>query len=204
MSDPTTAPATPPAAPPTTTEPPAAPEFKAPATQADLDRIIEARLARERAQYADYADLKKKADEHDAYVESQKTESQKAIDAAKTEATTATTQTFLSRIVGAEVKALAGAAGFNDPADALQVLDPKNLPVKGDEPDTDAIKALVEKLATDKPYLLKTEPAKKTPTTRPKAPDGVKPEQETHEGKGRAAAALRQLGVSRKGGMTET
>jgi len=33
-------------------------EFRAPATQADLDRIIQDRVARERAKYADYDDLK--------------------------------------------------------------------------------------------------------------------------------------------------
>lgn len=33
-------------------------EFKAPATQADLDRIVQDRVARERAKYADYEDLK--------------------------------------------------------------------------------------------------------------------------------------------------
>lgn len=33
-------------------------EFKAPASQADLDRIIQDRVARERAKYADYDDLK--------------------------------------------------------------------------------------------------------------------------------------------------
>lgn len=36
-------------------------EFKAPATQADLDRIIQDRVARVKAGYADYDDLKAKA-----------------------------------------------------------------------------------------------------------------------------------------------
>lgn len=36
-------------------------EFKAPATQADLDRIIQDRVARVKNQYADYDDLKAKA-----------------------------------------------------------------------------------------------------------------------------------------------
>lgn len=38
-------------------------EFKAPATQADLDRIIQDRVARVKNQYADYDDLKAKARE---------------------------------------------------------------------------------------------------------------------------------------------
>jgi hypothetical protein len=188
----------------TATEPTLEPaEYKAPADQAALDKIIESRLARERDKFKDYDDLVEKAKKADELIEAAKSDAEKAIDAAKGEATTATTQKFLTRIVQAEVKALAGAAGFNDPTDALQVIDPANLPVKDDEPDTDAIAAAVKKLGEDKPYLLKTEPGKKTPVTRPKAPDGVKPEQDNHEGKGRAAAALRQLGVARKGGTAD-
>jgi hypothetical protein len=57
MSDPTPNP-TP--ADPATPEPPKAPEGKT-FTQADLDRIVEDRLARERAKFADYDDLKAKA-----------------------------------------------------------------------------------------------------------------------------------------------
>lgn len=42
-------------------------EFKAPATQADLDRIIQDRVARERSKYADYDDLKAKAGEAETF-----------------------------------------------------------------------------------------------------------------------------------------
>jgi hypothetical protein len=178
-------------------------KYTPPADQAALDRIIESRLAREREKFKDYDALVEKAKKADELIEAAKTDAERAIDAAKGEATTATTQKFLTRIVNAEVKALAGAAGFNDPADALQVVDPANLPVKDDEPDTDAIKAAVEQLAKDKPYLLKADPVKKTPVTRPKPKDGDKPEHDNHEGKGRAAAALRQLGVARKGGTAD-
>lgn len=38
-------------------------EFKAPATQADLDRIIQDRVARVKNQYADYDDLKTKVEQ---------------------------------------------------------------------------------------------------------------------------------------------
>ncbi len=55
------------------------PEFTPPATQADLDRIIAERLNRERAKYADYQDLRKKAEQFDQLQESQKTELEKAI-----------------------------------------------------------------------------------------------------------------------------
>jgi len=201
MSIPITEPA-PPAAPAGDTTPPPAPpappEFKAPASQDELDRIVEGRLRREREKFADYDELKRKATEHDAYVESQKTEQQRAIDAAKGEASTEVTQKFLTKLVHGDVKAIAATLGFNDPADALQVLG-TDLPVKDDEPDTAAIKALVEQLAKDKPYLVKDDERPK-PRTRPKPAEGEKPEKDNHEGKGRAAAALRQLGVARKGG----
>lgn len=47
-------------------------------SQADLDKIIGARLARERANYADYEELKTAAAELEKIRESQKTEAQKA------------------------------------------------------------------------------------------------------------------------------
>lgn len=42
-------------------------EFKAPATQADLDRIIQDRVARVKSSYADYDDLKAKAGQVDEF-----------------------------------------------------------------------------------------------------------------------------------------
>lgn len=42
-------------------------EFKAPATQADLDRIIQDRVARVKNQFADYDDLKAKAGQVDSF-----------------------------------------------------------------------------------------------------------------------------------------
>lgn len=176
--------------------------YTPPASQADLDRIIESRLSRERQKLAgeyggDAASVKAMRDEYEAYKQSQKTDTEKAIDEAKQGATTEVTQRFLSKLVSSEVKALASALGFNDPADALSVIDVSSLPVKDDEPDTDAIKALVEKLATEKPYLLKA--GKPVPRTRPKPGKGDTTDTPSGEGgKGKAAAALRALGANRK------
>jgi hypothetical protein len=62
-------------------------EFKPVTTQDDLDRIITKRIARERAKVADYADLKKDAEEFRKLQEGQKSELQKATDrAARAEA----------------------------------------------------------------------------------------------------------------------
>jgi len=46
-------------------------------TQAEMDSIIEGRLARERQKYADYDDLKEKAGKYDEYQAQNKTELQK-------------------------------------------------------------------------------------------------------------------------------
>lgn len=58
-------------------EAPKADEFKAPASQADFDKIIESRVARERAKYADHADLAAKAKKFDEAQEANKTELEK-------------------------------------------------------------------------------------------------------------------------------
>ena len=47
-------------------------------TQAELDAIVGDRLKRERAKYADYSDLKTKAEEYDRQQEKSKSELQKA------------------------------------------------------------------------------------------------------------------------------
>lgn len=57
--------------------------FKAPATQEELNRIIADRVARAKSQFADYGDLKKKAEQFDAIAEAQKTETQRAIERAE-------------------------------------------------------------------------------------------------------------------------
>lgn len=46
-------------------------------TQAEMDSIIEGRLARERQKYADYEDLREKASKYDEYQAQNKTELQK-------------------------------------------------------------------------------------------------------------------------------
>lgn len=51
--------------------------FKVIESQDDLDRIVQQRLARERAKFADYDDLKTKASQFDELQESQKSEAQR-------------------------------------------------------------------------------------------------------------------------------
>jgi hypothetical protein len=49
-------------------------------SQAEVDKIVAERVARERKKFADYEDLKKKASEYDKFQDSQKTELQKKED----------------------------------------------------------------------------------------------------------------------------
>jgi len=53
-------------------------EFQAITSQEDFDKAIQARLARERAKFNDYDDLKAKADKFKKFEDAQKTEAQKA------------------------------------------------------------------------------------------------------------------------------
>jgi hypothetical protein len=59
-------------------ETPAADEFKAITTQEDLNKVISDRVARERAKYADYKDVKAKAAELDQIKQANQTEAEKA------------------------------------------------------------------------------------------------------------------------------
>src|SRR5690606_33857160 len=124
------------------------------------------------------------------------TDHEKALEAARAEAAGETRTKFLGRIVASEVKLAATAAGFTDPGDVLAFLNSEEL-VKDDEPDADAIKKAIDKLATDKPYLLKAG-TKPTPRTRPRPGTGEQTDTANEAGKGKAAAALRALGANRK------
>ncbi len=64
-----------------TTQAPSGADYKPPETQEALDRIIGERVARERAKYADYTDLKAKAQRLAEIEEAGKSEAQKSADA---------------------------------------------------------------------------------------------------------------------------
>lgn len=166
-----------------------------PATQEDFDRIIQDRLARERKQYADYDELKAQQAEYEKWKESQLTEHEKAVKAARDEGAAEATTKFEKRIVTTEIRALATQAGFADASDALALFG-DSLPVKDGEPDEAAITARLDEIAKSKPYLLKADTTPKPPKGRPKMPQTEKRDSKEN-GKGRAAAAIRQLGKQR-------
>lgn len=70
-------------APATTDAPAETAGYTPPATQEDLNRIIDERVKRERGKYADYSDLKAKASELDKFTEAQKSETQKVLERAE-------------------------------------------------------------------------------------------------------------------------
>lgn len=167
------------------------PEFQPITSQDELDRRIGDRLARERAKYADYDDVKAKAEKFDEVDAANKSELQKAQDAiAERDAKIAE----LPKTIRGQVlrfASAASAAGFIDPEDALLGIDHTV-----DLADTDAVKAALADLAERKPHLVRTEPAKRLPR-RPKpagdGDEGADGDLGSLEGKERAAAALRQL-----------
>lgn len=124
----------------------------------DVNRIVADRLAREAKKYEGFDDLKAKAarlDEIEAQNASELDKAtRRAADEARAELMTATN----TRLVRAEVKAAAAARQFHDPADAPALLERRFGQVKVDDNgdvDDDAVKALVEELAKEKPHLVK-------------------------------------------------
>lgn len=160
---PTPAPAAPPVpGPPATTpepvktDPPAGKSY----TQDEVNAFLAKDRHKTQARYADYDDLKTKAAEFDKLQEANATELEKAVKAADAAARADVTSKTNARLVGAEVKAAAAHAGFNDPADAVIQLRDQIAGVKVDDNgdvDEAAVKALIAELATAKPYLVKAD-----------------------------------------------
>lgn len=109
-------------------------------TQADLDRVVADRVARERAKYADYGDLKKKA-------AAAMTDQEKAVSDAETRGRTTAQAEAGVRLAKAELRAAAAGrvdqealAAFLEYADAAKFVGPDG------EPDAKAIEAAITKL----------------------------------------------------------
>lgn len=146
--------------------------YTPPASQADLDRIIGQRVAREREKYADYEAMKAKAEAHDKALEAAKTDAEKAVDAARREGESTATQAANARIVAAESRALAAESGFRiGAASVVRLLDLTGVKVGDDGAvDTEAIKTKLEALKTAEPDLVAE--AKKTGPKKDKSQGG--------------------------------
>jgi hypothetical protein len=118
-------------------------------TQAELNAIVEARLARERDKYSDYDSLKEKAGKYDAAEESKKTEIQKAtekaealqkeLDALKSANTVKATREKVAKDTGIPIECLTGDTEEACKAQAEAILafaKPKSYPAT--KPNTQA------------------------------------------------------------------
>ena len=120
-------------------------------TQADLDRIVGERLNRQKAQFADYDELKTKAAEADRLRQEQETASEKAVREAREQAVAEERAKSAPRLVGAEFRAAAKGVltdaqrdAFLEDADLTKYLNDKG------EVDVDKVTKKVEALAPAK------------------------------------------------------
>ncbi len=147
-------------------------EFKAPTSQEEFDRMVGARLERERSKFADYEDVKAKAEKFDKAIEADKSELQKERERAeKAESALTPAQQQVARLEVAiekgltvtQAKRLVGTTKDEFTADAEELLS--DLGAKATKPKAD-----VKKLKS-----------------------GAAGDGENNTGKERAAAAIRQL-----------
>lgn len=135
-------------------------------TQDQVNAILAEEKRKTLAKFEGYDDLKAKADRFDQIEAQNATDLEKAVKKAAEEARADMSATTNNRLVRAEVKAAAAAAGFHNPAVAAVQLAEKFAGVKvSDTGDVDeaAVKALVEQLAKDEPYLVKTDTGRPQP-----------------------------------------
>lgn len=121
-------------------------------TQAELDQIVSTRLARQKAQFADYDTLKAEAAEAARLRQEQETASEKAVREAREAAVAEERAKSAPRLVGAEFRAAAKGVLTDAQRDAfLEDADlTKYLTDKG-EVDVAKVEAKVKALAPEKP-----------------------------------------------------
>ena len=118
-------------------------------TQADLDRIIKERMARERNKYADYADLKAQAEkwaEHEAAQQSELEKAQTRAEKAEAERAKAIEEAN-ARLMRAAFMAEAAKVGAAHPEDAFMLADLSEVSISDDGAVSgaeEAVTALVE------------------------------------------------------------
>lgn len=132
--------------PPASDQPPADPPKTY--TQADIDKAIEARLARERAKFKDYDDIKAKAARLDELEQANASDLEKAVKAAQDETRATVAREYGERLARGVMKAQLSQS--MKPADADALLDDLNLAkfVSDDgQVDEDAIAKAIARLA---------------------------------------------------------
>jgi hypothetical protein len=94
-------------------------QWTPPGSQADLDRIIQDRVRRATAKFANYDDLRAKAEKHDALEAELGSAADKAAKAARDEERAKLTSEYTPRVVKAEFKAAAKGVLSTEQLDAL-------------------------------------------------------------------------------------
>lgn len=144
-------------------------------TQSQVDKLVAERLARATAKYADYAELKAKAAKHDEVIESQRSEQERAVEAARKEGADSVRATANAQLVAYAALALAAEIEFRSPGLAVKAVDLSKVEVSEDGVvDADAIRAALKELAEAEPYLVKddTPPPPKRPRADPSQGSG--------------------------------
>lgn len=188
-----------------TTEPPAASGETPPPgdrafTQADVDRIVQERLARVKAAPPDdYDDLKAKAAKLDEIEAANKSELEKLQDALAVEQTKAATASERAQraLIRAAVVAEAQRAGAVDP-DAVLAMLPTNAVTIGDDDLVTGADEAVKALLEAKPYLV-GKPTRPSPGSADGGQQSIKPAQWSREDlKGKTPE---QINEARKAGL---
>lgn len=124
-------------------------------SQEQVNSLLADERRKHDARYADYGDMKKKAEAHDKALEAARTDQEKAVEAAKAEGRTEALTAANTRLVSAEARALAAEAKFRNPALAVRAVDLSSVKVADDGAvDAEAIKAALKELSESEPYLI--------------------------------------------------
>lgn len=135
-------------------------------TQEQVNAILAEEKRKTLAKFEGFDDIKAKAARFEEIEAQNATELEKAVKKAADEARADMSGQTNNRLVRAEVKAMAAALGFHNPAVAATQLAGAFAGIKvSDTGDVDekAVKALVEQLAKDEPYLVKTDTGRPQP-----------------------------------------
>jgi hypothetical protein len=121
-------------------------------TQAELDRVIADRLARQKAQFADYDELKAKADKLKEIEDANKTELERAQQRAQELETQATEAAERAKrtAMRAAIVAEASKQGAVDPEDVFALLDKTKVTIGDDDQVTGAAEAVKDLLESKK------------------------------------------------------
>lgn len=126
-------------------------------SKADLEKILQARIAAERKKYADYDDLKSKAEEWAKHEDAQKSEIEKANEraaAAEKEREDARVALRTERAKNVVTEVATGLK-FVNPSVAYKLLDAESIDHDDDgRPTKESVKKALESLAESEPYLV--------------------------------------------------